>query len=127
MFKQDFTCPALLKAIFYYLPIRGYHSLWPAFPCSSGLVKNNTGLFRVRSPLLTEYLFLQVLRCFSSLGSLLQAMNSLESNLERLGFPIRKSRVKLIDSKPELIAVYHVLHRLFMPRHPPNALTRLNY
>ena len=43
---------------FYYLPIRGYHSLWPAFPYSSGLVKINTGLIRVRSPLLTEYLFL---------------------------------------------------------------------
>ena len=44
-----------------------------------------------------------------------------------LGSPILKSRVKLIDSKPELIAVYHVLHRLFVPRHPPDALTRLNY
>ena len=54
---------------FYYLPIRGYHSLWPAFPYSSGLVKSSTGLVRVRSPLLTEYLFLYVLRCFSSLGS----------------------------------------------------------
>ena len=55
------------------------------------------------------------------------ALISYEFTYKLLGSPIRKSRVKLIDSKPELIAVYHVLHRLFMPRHPPNALTRLNY
>jgi len=33
---------------------------------------------------------------------------------------------KLIRSSPRLIAAYHVLHRLCMPRHPPNALTTLN-
>ena len=33
---------------------------------------------------------------------------------------------KLIRSSPRLIAAYHVLLRLCMPRHPPNALTTLN-
>lgn len=33
---------------------------------------------------------------------------------------------KLIRSSPRLIAAYHVLHRLCMPRHPPNALISLN-
>jgi hypothetical protein len=33
---------------------------------------------------------------------------------------------KLIRSSPRLFAAYHVLHRLCMPRHPPNALTTLN-
>ena len=33
---------------------------------------------------------------------------------------------KLIRSSPQLIAAYHVLLRLCMPRHPPNALTTLN-
>ena len=33
---------------------------------------------------------------------------------------------KLIRSSPKLIAAYHVLHRLCMPRHPPNALITLN-
>ena len=33
---------------------------------------------------------------------------------------------KLIRSSPTLIAAYHVLHRLCMPRHPPNALTTLD-
>ena len=30
-------------------------------------------------------------------------------------------------SSPKLIAVYHVLHRLSVPRHPPYALKRLIY
>ena len=33
---------------------------------------------------------------------------------------------KLIRSSPRLIAAYHVLHRLCMPRHPPNALKTLD-
>ena len=66
------------------LRIRDYHPLWFAFPCnSSSIVLDYSvllphincsiwfGLFRVRSPLLTEsfsyFLLLQVLRCFSSL------------------------------------------------------------
>jgi hypothetical protein len=34
---------------------------------------------------------------------------------------------KDIDASPQLFAVYHVLHRLSMPRHPLNALIRLIY
>jgi hypothetical protein len=34
---------------------------------------------------------------------------------------------KLIRSSPRLIAAYHVLHRLCMPRHPPNALKTLDH
>ena len=33
---------------------------------------------------------------------------------------------KLILSSPGLIAEYHVLHRLLLPRHPPNALFALD-
>ena len=33
---------------------------------------------------------------------------------------------KPIRSSPQLIAAYHVLHRLCMPRHPPNALLTLD-
>ena len=36
MFKQDFTCPALLEDLKEALPIRGYHPLWRAFPDASG-------------------------------------------------------------------------------------------
>jgi hypothetical protein len=33
---------------------------------------------------------------------------------------------KLVRSSPYLIAAYHVLHRLSVPRHPPNALKSLD-
>ena len=40
-----------------------------------------------------------------------------------VGFPIRKSPDQsLIDSSPKLKAAFYFLHRLLMPRHPPNAL-----
>src|SRR3546814_4123337 len=32
---------------------------------------------------------------------------------------------KLVRSSPRLFAAYHVLHRLLVPRQPPNALQRL--
>ena len=53
-FRQDFSCPALLKDPKKVLPVRGYHPLWPAFPDRSGYFSQATGLVRVRSPLLTE-------------------------------------------------------------------------
>ena len=44
-------------------------------------------------------------------------------NTPKGGFPHSDiSGLMLIDSSPKLIAVYHVLHRLPTPRHPPNAL-----
>ena len=42
------------------------------------------------------------------------------------GFPIRKSPDQsLFSGSPKLIAAYHVLHRLSLPRHPPYALSSL--
>jgi hypothetical protein len=58
IFRQDFTCPALLVAR--PVPqstfsIRGYHPLWPAFPdCSDKSTAKTCRLFRFRSPLLSE-------------------------------------------------------------------------
>jgi hypothetical protein len=37
-----------------FLPVRGYHPLWPLFPECSGFYMRITGLVRFRSPLLTE-------------------------------------------------------------------------
>ena len=34
---------------------------------------------------------------------------------------------KLVRSSPTLFAAYHVLRRLSMPRHPPNALNALDF
>ena len=42
------------------------------------------------------------------------------------GFPIRKSPGQsLLGGSPELIAAFHVLHRLLTPGHPPCALIHL--
>ena len=57
----------------YAFHIRGYHPLWLFFPEHSIKHIKAFGLIRVRSPLLTEslrFLFLRVLRCFSSPGLL---------------------------------------------------------
>ena len=72
--------------------------------------------------IIVYFLFLQVLRCFSSLRSppyTLVRMTVLQtdglSHSEILGS-------KVICTYPKLIAAYHVLHRLREPRHPPSAL-----
>ena len=51
-------------------------------------------------------------------------MYSVANTAEAVGFPIRVfTDIMLIDSSPQLFAVYYALHRLLMPRHPPIALT----
>jgi hypothetical protein len=67
------------------------------------------------------FLFLSLLRCFSSGGWL-----SFEYRIfNTVGCPIRKCRdISLVCSSPCLIAAYHVLLRLSDPRHPPCALIR---
>ena len=58
IFRQDFTCPALLVVCLVPLMrfrIRGYHPLWQKFPILSSISSVITyRLLRVRSPLLTE-------------------------------------------------------------------------
>ena len=64
------------------------------------------------------FLFLRVLRCFSSPG-----WPDDYHHIIADGFPhsdICGSRV--ICTSPQLFAAYHVLHRLREPRHPPYAL-----
>jgi hypothetical protein len=82
------------------------------------------GLLRFRSPLLAESsLFLGLLRCFSSPGSLRSRDDPVSPGP---GFPIRTSPVGApAHGSPGLFAVYHVLHRHLTPRHPPYALFRL--
>ena len=118
-FPQGSTCPAVLR----YLSsepadcrLPGCHRLWQAFPDLSTrpLVSYSPalrpdrpynpvvharrfGLFRVRSPLLAEsltcFLFLEVLRWFTSLRCLQQPMYSAEDppGLAGGGYPIRES------------------------------------
>ena len=83
------------------------------------------GLFPVRSPLLRKslsyFLFLMVLRCFSSHGSLRVYYVFVYGyhTFNVVSFLIRRSPAELICSLPKLIAAYHVLHRRLVPRHSP--------
>ena len=120
------------------LRVRDSHPLWSFFPERSShkhlatawsynpmvaLPQSWFGLFPVRSPLLGEsltyFLFLQVLRCFSSLR-----MPPLGGC--RLHGGLSHSEIfgsTAICASPKLIAAYHVLHRCQEPRHPPYALS----
>jgi hypothetical protein len=89
------------------------------------------GLFRFRSPLLPEYsLFLALLRCFSSGGSLVRSyVFTTPSPVQRWrGFPIRTPPGKTSHHDfPRLIAVMRVLLRHLAPRHPPYTLFSLSH
>ena len=96
-----------------------------------GMHASRFGLFRFRSPLLTEshvvfsssgYLDVSVHRV--PLLTLCIGVRILE--VCSSGFPHSEiSGSKDICSSPNLIAAYHVFHRLLVPRHPPYALTCL--
>ena len=150
-FKQGFTCPALLRyplrvwIAFAYAPVTLYGPPFQRIRLTTRLVtlllrtlqppwhRNATGLgssdfarhyFRNRG----FFLFLQVLRWFTSLGSLDPAYLFSRSFLRfaQEGFPIRRSSdITPVCGSPKLIAACHVLHRLFLPRHPPCALSSL--
>jgi hypothetical protein len=74
------------------------------------------------------FLFLGILRCFSSPRSPLLPMYSATDTpiLLGMGFPIQRSPDQsLFSGSPKLIAAYHVFHRLLTPRHPPYTLNSL--
>ena len=65
------------------------------------------------------FLFLRLLRCFSSPGSPRLSGNAVAC----IGLPHSEiPGSKVICTSPELIAACHVFHRLLKPRHPPSAL-----
>ena len=76
------------------------------------------------------FLFLQVLRCFSSLGCLLTVyvFNNGSPDITLVGFSYSEIRVSLTACvSARLFAAYRVLHRLLAPRHSPYALYYLTY
>ena len=113
-----------------FLPVRGYHPLRHGFPATSGSYAIVTGLVRVRSPLLTE----SRLMSFPKATEMFQFASFASCTYEfsagyrlRGGFPHSEIHgSKLVRSSPWLIAAYYVLHRLYTPRHPPNALKTLD-
>ena len=131
--------------------LRGCHPLWqvipdlstnrlvsyspalrPDRPYNPAVHARRFGLFRVRSPLLAEslicFLFLQVLRWFTSLRCPPPAygFSRGSSGMSQRGLP--HSGIfgsKPVCGSPKLFAAYHVLHRLLAPRHSPYALSSL--
>ena len=128
--------------------LRDYHSLWCSFPttstikyfCNSNVQSYNPepqGFGLGCSPFARRYLgnrnffiFLWVLRCFSS------PRLPLHSYVFTMQWPVitlvefshsEISGSKLTYSSPKLIAVSCVLHRLLVPRHSPCALINLTY
>jgi hypothetical protein len=74
------------------------------------------------------FLFLRVLRCFTSPRSPHHPIYSGDGNPTSLGlgYPIRTpSDHSTVDNSPRTIAASHVLHRPLVPRHPPCALHNL--
>ena len=154
-FPQGFSCPVVLgngtgRNLAFRL--RGCHPLRRSFPGpSTRLVLDNFpacavlrpttprepkpsrfGLFRVRSPLLTEslicFLFLRVLRWFTSPGSLLPAYEFSRGSLDMTPEGLPHSEIPgsvPVCGSPGLIAACHVLHRFSAPRHPPSTLSSL--
>ena len=128
MFRQDFTCPALLKDS-WALSHTGLSPILPDFPDRSATNPKTTGLFRVRSPLLAESLLMSVppgTEMFQFPGFASTHYGFMCGSPSREGLPhsdIHGS--KPARGSPWLFAACHVLHRLLMPRHPPNALIAL--
>jgi hypothetical protein len=133
MFRQDFSCPALLVASL--VPhvsfhIQGYHLLWPAFPdCFIKSRAITSRLLRFRSPLLSESRLMSFPRATEMFQFTRFASHDYVFIMRYLllgGFPHSEiSGSSLFASSPKLIAGYHVLRRLSSPRHPPHALIHL--
>ena len=105
IFRQDYTCPALLVArpvphsIF---SIRGYHPLWPDFPDRSAReMAKSRWLFRFRSPLLSESRLISVplptemfqFRRFASLTLCIRMRIVLADGVSPFGDPRIKARL----------------------------------
>ncbi len=148
-FPRDYTCPVVLR-----IPLRvrssfGYMAITfcgPAFQrihLKVGLVTLLTrsynppvqaqrfGLFRFRSPLLSESRLIYFppgteMVHFPGLARTHLCIQRAVTRVYRVGFPHSDiSGSKPACGSPKLFAACHVLHRLLAPRHPPYALSSL--
>ena len=148
-FSRDFTCPAILR-----VPVGATNvsstGLSPSLADRSRSFDYAAGLsLRVTGPTTPPsmldglgcsafarrywrnhycFLFLQVLRWFTSLRCLHTAyvFSGGSFGISQRGFPHSDiPGSKLICSSPGLIAAYRVLHRLLVPRHSPYTLISL--
>ena len=103
MFRQDFTCPALLKDLKKALPIRGYHPLWRAFPDASGSLL--TGHWPgPRSLVTTNGVSVDVLSSSYLDISVRWVRLPCGINQNGLGFPIRKSADQSLLTAPHSLS-----------------------
>jgi hypothetical protein len=128
-FRQDFTCPALLEDQSAFYPYGALTLYGPTFQYGSGSYALATGLVRVRSPLLAESLLMSfppATEMFQFAGFASRAYVFSAGYPLRGGFPHSEiPGSKPARGSPGLIAACYVLHRLSVPRHPPNALLTL--
>ena len=126
MFRQDCTCPALLEDPATGFPYGAVTRYGPPFQALPVPCDKATGLFRVRSPLLAESRLMSVppatemfqFAGFASCAYEFSAGYPLRGGLPHSEIP--GSPIARIS--PGLFAACHVLHRLSVPRHPPDAL-----
>ena len=125
--------------------IRGFHPLWRSFPAASPSLPSATtrsrnpgkqasrfGLVRFRSPLLAQSRLISLPQgtemfhfpwcSFAGLSLFIPRRHPAKG----AGFPHSDISGSMpVDGSPKLIAVFRVLHRLLMPRHPSCARIRL--
>ena len=126
IFRQDGSCPALLEDLCAGFPYGAVTRSGPPFQTLPVPNTNATGLVRVRSPLLTEsrlMSFPPATEMFQFAGFASCAYGFSAGYPLRGGLPhseIPGSTIARIS--PGLFAACYVLHRLSVPRHPPDAL-----
>ena len=126
MFRQDFTCPALLEDNPSRYPYGAVTRSGPPFQALPVPKTHATGLVRVRSPLLTEsrlMSFPPATEMFQFAGFASLAYGFSQGYPLRGGLPHSETPGSPIARiSPGLFAACYVLHRLSVPRHPPDAL-----
>jgi hypothetical protein len=126
VFGQDCTCPALLEDLCPGFPYGAVTRYGPPFQALPVPKTKATGLFRVRSPLPAESRLMSVppaTEMFQFAGFASPSYEFRRRYPLRGGLPhseIPGSPIARIS--PGLFAACHVLHRLSVPRHPPDAL-----
>ena len=125
------------------LPIQDFHLLWCTFPSDflfsyffhvAVLLplltpkRRRFGLFRVRSPLLTESQLFSLPAGTKMFQFPAFASYCRITGLQPVGLPHSgMSGLTVVCTYPNLFAAYHALHRLIEPRYPPFALNLFSY
>ena len=131
VFGQDCTCPALLEDRRLRFPYGAVTRSGPPFQTVPVRKPTAAGLVRVRSPLLAEsrlMSFPPATEMFQFAGFASRAYGFGAGSRSRGGLP--HSEIPGSQSarlSPGLFAACHVLHRLSVPRHPPDALLILAF